>query len=59
MHGLVENFTPASFEANNDEGVVAIEYVLIAGLVALGVAFVFSTTNLWQKLVDKFSSILS
>ena len=59
MHNLVEKFTSATVEASNDEGVVAIEYVLIAGLVALGVAFVFSTTNLWQKLVDKLSSILS
>jgi Flp pilus assembly pilin Flp len=43
MLNLVEKFTPA-VEATEDEGVVAIEYVLMAALVAtvvvgLGVAF--------------------
>lgn len=59
MHNLLEKFSPATDVANNDEGVVAIEYVLIAGFVAAGVAFVFSTTNLWQKLVDKLSTALA
>ena len=58
MHNLVEKFTPATVEASNDEGVVAIEYVLIAGLVALGVAFVFTNTNLWSKLVTKLNTAL-
>lgn len=59
MHNLVEQFTQDSVEANNDEGVVAIEYVLIAGFVAAGVAFVFTNTNLWSKLVAKLSTALA
>jgi Flp pilus assembly pilin Flp len=44
MLNLVEKFTPAAVEATNEDGVVAIEYVLMAALVAtvvvgLGVAF--------------------
>jgi Flp pilus assembly pilin Flp len=44
MLNLVEKFTPAAVEATEDDGVVAIEYVLMAALVAtvvvgLGVAF--------------------
>ena len=47
MHNLVEKFTPA-VEATDDEGVVAIEYVLIAGFVAVGVAVAFAI-----RAVDK------
>ena len=38
MLNLVEKFTPEAVEATDDDGVVAIEYVLVAGLVAAGVA---------------------
>ena len=45
MHNLVEKYTPA-VEATEDDGVVAIEYVLVAGLVAIGVAITFGS-SLW------------
>ena len=40
MLNLVEKFTPEAVEATDEDGVVAIEYVLVAGLVAAGVAVV-------------------
>ncbi len=46
MLNLVEKFTPEAVEATDEDGVVAIEYVVIAGLVAAGVAVVFAT-GLW------------
>ena len=44
MLNLVEKFTPEAVEATDEDGVVAIEYVLMAALaaavvVALGLAF--------------------
>ena len=35
MLNLVEKFTPEAVEATDEDGVVAIEYVLMAALVAL------------------------
>ena len=55
MHDLVEKFTPA-VEASDDEGVVAIEYVLIAGLVAIGVGITFAT-GLWTKMNTKLNAL--
>ena len=55
MLNLVEKFTPESVEAD-DDGVVAIEYVLVAVAVAAGVVIVF-TTGLWGKLNTKLSSL--
>ena len=57
MLNLVKKFTPHTITGGDDEGVVAIEYVLVAAFVATGVALVFSTTNLWQDLLDKLNTI--
>ena len=51
MHNLVEKFTPA-VEATDDDGVVAIEYVLVAGFVVVGVAITFGT-GLWTTMLGK------
>lgn len=58
MLDLLEKFTPDNVDAANDEGVVAIEYVLVAAAVAAGVIGVFSNTNLWNKLVAKLAAAL-
>lgn len=55
MRNLVEKFTPETAEAN-DEGVVAIEYVLVAVAVAAGVIIVFAT-SLWDTLNAKLDSL--
>ena len=57
MLNLVEKFTPDAMEASNDEGVVAIEYVLIAGFVFIGVGIVFGTTDLWTKMETALSGL--
>ena len=44
MMNLVEKYTPEAVEVTDEDGVVAIEYVLVAGLVAAGVAIVFATS---------------
>ena len=59
MLNLVEKFTPEAVEATDEDGVVAIEYVLIAAAVAIGVAAVFSQTNLWSKLTTKLNTALA
>lgn len=56
MQNLVNKYTPAAVESTDDEGVVAIEYVLVAGLVATGVALLFAT-GLWQKMLDKLNAL--
>ena len=55
MRNLVEKFTSDTVEAN-DDGVVAIEYVLVAVAVAAGVLIVFST-GMWGELNDKLESL--
>lgn len=57
MRNLVEKFTPA-VEATDDDGVVAIEYVLVAGLVAAGVAVLFAT-GLWTTMLGKLNAIFA
>lgn len=49
MHNLVEKYTAQTIASTEDDGVVAIEYVLVAGLVAVGVAAVFAT-GLWDAM---------
>lgn len=56
MMNLVEKYASEAVEATDDDGVVAIEYVLVAGLVAAGVAVVFATP-LWTELNLKLSSL--
>ena len=57
MHNLVEKYTPA-VEATDDDGVVAIEYVLVAGLVASGVAVLFAT-GLWTTMLGKLNGLFA
>ena len=57
MMNLVEKYTPEAVEATDEEGVVAIEYVLVAGLVAAGVAIVFAT-ELWDTFNTALSGVL-
>ncbi len=56
MLNLVEKFTPLDLAAADDEGAVAIEYVLAAGFLFAGVGLVFSTTDLWQGLAIKLDA---
>jgi Flp pilus assembly pilin Flp len=49
MHHLFEKYTTSDVETSGDDGVVAIEYVLVAGLVAVGVAITFAT-GLWTTM---------
>jgi Flp pilus assembly pilin Flp len=56
MHNLVAKFTPAETEAIDDEGVVGIEYVIVAGAVALGLAGVFAAA--WGPLTTKLTDII-
>ena len=58
MHTLVEKFTPMAVEATDDDGVVAIEYVLVAGLVAIGVAVTFGS-SLWTTMLDKLNGLFT
>jgi len=55
MDRFIEKFEVADENAS-DEGLVAIEYVVGAGLVAAGVAVVFAT-GLWQKMQDKLTGL--
>jgi Flp pilus assembly pilin Flp len=56
MMNLVEKFTPEAVEVTEDDGVVAIEYVLVATAVAAGVLIVFAT-GLWDALNDQLESL--
>ncbi len=56
MKNLVEKFTPQTAESTDDDGVVALEYVLVAAAVAAGVIVVF-TTSLWTELNTRLSGI--
>jgi hypothetical protein len=57
MHNLVEKFTPADEATKADEGLVAIEYVVGAGLVAAGVGVVWAT-DMWQNAQDALNAIV-
>jgi len=55
MMNLVDKFTPEAVDATDDDGVVAIEYVLVASAVVAGVTAVFLTgfgATLKTKLTD-------
>ena len=56
MHNLVEKFTPEAVEVTDDDGVVAIEYVLVAGLVAAGITVLY-TTSLWTEMLGKLNAL--
>ena len=42
----------------NDEGVVGIEYVVITGFVAAGLAVVFGTTDIWWNMLTKLNAVI-
>jgi pilus assembly protein Flp/PilA len=59
MLNLVEKFTPEAVEATDEDGVVAIEYVIVAAalVVALGALWTAFGNALSAKLDDIVSSI--
>ena len=57
MLNLVEKYS-AQAAAKNEDGVVAIEYVLVAGLVAIGVAITFGT-GLWDTMLAKLNGLFA
>jgi Flp pilus assembly pilin Flp len=59
MLNLVEKFTPAAVEATDEDGVVAIEYVITAAalVVALGLLWTAFGAKLSAKLDDIVDSI--
>lgn len=57
MQNLVEKYSTEAVEAT-DDGVVAIEYVLVAGLVAAGVAVLFAT-GLWTTMLAKLNGLFT
>jgi len=56
MLNLVKKY--AAEDAVQEEGVVAIEYVVMAGLVAAGVALTFGT-SLWSTMKGKLDGLFS
>jgi hypothetical protein len=57
MHNIIEGFEAPASE-KSDEGLVAIEYVVGAGLVAAGIAVVFAT-GLWTAMQGKLNGLFS
>lgn len=58
MQNLVEKFTPAAVEATDDDGVVAIEYVVLAGVVITAVG-ALAWSGAFATLTTKLSSLIS
>jgi Flp pilus assembly pilin Flp len=56
MNSIIESYVSEASAADED-GVVAIEYVVIAGLVAAGVALTFATP-LWTTMQGKLSGLI-
>ena len=58
MLNLVEKFTPASDAVSSDEGVVAVEYIIItvAAVAVLAVAFKTFYGSVSEKLADVFTT---
>jgi Flp pilus assembly pilin Flp len=57
MLNLAEKFTPEAVEATDEDGVVAIEYVIVAG--ALVVALAALWTAFGTDLATKLQTIVS
>jgi Flp pilus assembly pilin Flp len=55
MLNLVDKYS-AEAATENEDGVVAIEYVIMAGLVAAGVALTFGST-LWTEMKAKLDNV--
>jgi Flp pilus assembly pilin Flp len=58
MMNLVDNYTAEATTETDEDGVVAIEYVLVAGLVAAGVAVLFAT-GLWTTMLGKLNALFA
>ena len=56
MRNLVEKFTSEAVKATDDDGVVAIEYVVMAGLVLIGVTLTFGS-SLWTEMKAKLDGL--
>jgi Flp pilus assembly pilin Flp len=57
MKNLIEKYTSEAVEATNEDGVVAIEYVLLAGVVAAGITTV-AFTGVWTDIKSKLDGII-
>ncbi len=57
MLNLVEKYSEEA-AAETEDGVVAIEYVIMAGLVAIGVALTFGST-LWAEMKAKLDGVFT
>ena len=55
MLNLAEKFTPEAVEATDDDGLVAIEYVVMAG-VLIGGLTVLAWTGVFTALTDKITA---
>ncbi len=58
MLNLVEKYS-AEATTETEDGVVAIEYVLMAGLVAAGLGSRVRTTGLWTDMKAKLNGLAS
>jgi len=56
MLNLVEKFTPAAAEVTEDDGVVAIEYVIVAAALVAALALLW--TAFGGQLADKLEEIV-
>jgi Flp pilus assembly pilin Flp len=56
MKNLVEKYS-AETAVETEDGVVAIEYVLVAGLVAVGVAITFGA-SLWTNMLGALNGLI-
>ena len=56
MLNLVEKFTPEAVEATDEDGVVAIEYVITAAALVLALAALWAAFG--TKLSDKLDAIV-
>ena len=58
MMNLVEKFTPEAVEATDEDGVVAIEYVVLAGVVITAVG-ALAWSGAFGALTTKLSALIN
>jgi hypothetical protein len=58
MLNLAEKFTPEAVEATEDDGLVAIEYVVMAG-VLIGGLTVLAWTGVFGALTTKLTTLIN
>ena len=58
MNNLVEKFATAEVEATEDDGVVAIEYVAVAGIVVAAL-LTLSFTGAFGALITKLTNTIN